>query len=74
MQLALCSTRFAPSPGSLVAHFGGDQAPLNDSDADEDREPFADLDLDLEDLDLDEFRDSDKFDSAVNIDIGAGNL
>jgi hypothetical protein len=47
-------------------HFGGDQSPLNDSDADEDSDPEGDLDLG--DLRLDEFEDSDK------LDIGSSTL
>ena len=41
-------------------HFGGDQSPLNDADADEDFDPEGELDLDI--LGLDEFSDSDKLD------------
>ncbi|MET0125606.1 MAG: hypothetical protein ABW209_08900, partial [Pseudomonas caspiana] len=41
-------------------HFGGDQSPLNDADADEDTDPEGYLDLDV--LGLDEFSDSDKLD------------
>jgi hypothetical protein len=47
-------------------HFGGDQSPLNDADADEDSDPEGDLDLG--DLRLDEFEDSDK------LDIGSSTL
>lgn len=47
-------------------HFGGDQSPLNDSDADEDTESLEELDLG--DLRLDEFADSDK------LDIGSSTL
>jgi len=46
-------------------HFGGDQSPLNDADADEDADPGE---LDLADLGLDEFADSDK------LDIGSSTL
>jgi hypothetical protein len=41
-------------------HFGGDQSPLNDADADEDSDPEGELDL--SDLRLDEFGDTDKND------------
>lgn len=47
-------------------HFGGDQSPLNDSDADEDSDPEGELDL--SDLGLDEFGDADK------LDIGSATL
>jgi hypothetical protein len=47
-------------------HFGGDQSPLNDSDADEDSDPEGELDLG--DLGLDEFADADK------LDIGSSTL
>ena len=47
-------------------HFGGDQSPLNDADADEDRDPEGELDLG--DLGLDEFADADK------LDIGSSTL
>ncbi|HEY0289660.1 MAG TPA: hypothetical protein VGC62_22070 [Pseudomonas sp.] len=47
-------------------HFGGDQSPLNDADADEDSDPEGELDL--SDLGLDEFGDADK------LDIGASTL
>jgi hypothetical protein len=47
-------------------HFGGDQSPLNDSDADEDSDPEGELDL--SDLRLDEFGDADK------LDIGSASL
>jgi len=47
-------------------HFGGDQSPLNDADADEDSDPEGELDLG--DLRLDEFEDSDK------LDIGSSTL
>jgi len=46
-------------------HFGGDQSPLNDADADEDTDPG---DLDLAELGLDEFADADK------LDIGSSTL
>ncbi|MFJ3486236.1 hypothetical protein ACIPL1_22970 [Pseudomonas sp. NPDC090202] len=46
-------------------HFGGDQSPLNDSDADEEDQAGE---LDLSDLGLDEFSDSDK------LDIGSSTL
>ncbi|MDH0745540.1 hypothetical protein N5D61_04155 [Pseudomonas sp. GD03842] len=46
-------------------HFGGDQSPLNDSDADEETDPGE---LDLADLGLDEFADGDK------LDIGSATL
>ena len=48
------------------SHFGGDQSPLNDADADEDRDPEGELDLG--ELRLDEFEDSDK------LDIGSSTL
>jgi hypothetical protein len=47
-------------------HFGGDQSPLNDADADEDSDPEGELDL--SDLRLDEFGDADK------LDIGSASL
>jgi len=53
-------------------HYGGDQSPLNDSDADEDTDPEGDLDL--EELGLDEFIDSDKLDSTVSGDVGSSSL
>ena len=46
-----------------IHHFGGDQSPLNDADADEDRDPEAYLDLDI--LGLDDFVDADKLDPVV---------
>ncbi|WP_268800623.1 hypothetical protein [Pseudomonas huanghezhanensis] len=48
------------------SHFGGDQSPLNDADADEDSDPEGELDL--TDLGLDEFGDADK------LDIGSASL
>lgn len=47
-------------------HFGGDQSPLNDSDADEETTSLDELDLG--DLGLDEFADADK------LDIGSSTL
>jgi hypothetical protein len=57
--------------------FGGDQSPLNDSDADEDDSYGGyggDVDLDLEDLRLEEFSDSDKLDSTHGGDVGSSSL
>lgn len=53
-------------------HFGGDQSPLNDSDADEDTDPEAYLDLDV--LGLDEFSDSDKLDPIFGSDVGSSSV
>ncbi|MEG5263171.1 hypothetical protein TRP66_02580 [Pseudomonas sp. JDS28PS106] len=53
-------------------HFGGDQSPLNDADADEDRDPEAYLDLEI--LGLDEFVDADKLDPSLTGDIGSSTL
>jgi hypothetical protein len=53
-------------------HFGGDQSPLNDADADEDRDPEAYLDLEI--LGLDEFVDADKLDPSLTDDLGSSNL
>ena len=55
-----------------IHHFGGDQSPLNDADADEDRDPEAYLDLDI--LGLDDFVDADKLDPVVTGDIGSSTL
>ncbi|MBC3956835.1 hypothetical protein [Pseudomonas triticifolii] len=55
-----------------VYHFGGDQSPLNDADADEDTDPEAYLDLDI--LGLDDFVDADKLDPLVTGDIGSSTL
>lgn len=55
-----------------VYHFGGDQSPLNDADADEDRDPEGYLDLEI--LGLDEFVDSDKLDPSLTGDIGSSAL
>lgn len=52
--------------------FGGDQSPLNDSDADEDYDPEAYLDLD--ELGLDEFSDSDKLDPIFSSDVGSSSV
>ncbi|MEB0041459.1 MULTISPECIES: hypothetical protein [unclassified Pseudomonas] len=57
--------------------FGGDQSPLNDSDADEDDTYGGyggDVDIDLEDLRLEEFSDSDKLDSTHGGDVGSSSL
>ncbi|WP_297844788.1 hypothetical protein [Pseudomonas sp.] len=57
--------------------FGGDQSPLNDSDADEDDSYGGyggDVELDLEDLRLEEFSDSDKLDSTHGGDVGSSSL
>ncbi|WP_296183870.1 hypothetical protein [Pseudomonas sp. UBA1879] len=59
-------TRIAFFMNEEDPHFGGDQSPLNDADADEDSDPEGDLDLG--DLRLDEFEDSDK------LDIGSSTL
>jgi hypothetical protein len=53
-------------------HFGGDQSPLNDADADEDTDPEGYLDLDV--LGLDEFSDSDKLDPIFGSDVGSSSL
>ncbi|SHM69823.1 hypothetical protein SAMN05216593_102429 [Pseudomonas asturiensis] len=55
-----------------IHHFGGDQSPLNDADADEDSDPEAYLDLDI--LGLDDFVDADKLDPLVTGDIGSSTL
>ena len=55
-----------------IHHFGGDQSPLNDADADEDRDPEAYLDLDI--LGLGDFVDADKLDPVVTGDIGSSTL
>ena len=52
--------------------FGGDQSPLNDSDADEDYDPEGYLDLD--ELGLDEFSDSDKLDPIFSSDVGSSSV
>ncbi|WP_349969304.1 hypothetical protein [Pseudomonas caspiana] len=53
-------------------HFGGDQSPLNDADADEDTDPEGYLDLDV--LGLDEFSDSDKLDPIFSSDVGSSSV
>lgn len=53
-------------------HFGGDQSPLNDADADEDNDPEGYLDLDI--LGLDDFVDADKLDPTITGDIGSATL
>ncbi|HEX8595829.1 MAG TPA: hypothetical protein VF682_21520 [Pseudomonas sp.] len=53
-------------------HFGGDQSPLNDADADEDTDPEGYLDLDV--LGLDEFSDADKLDPIFGNDVGSSSL
>jgi hypothetical protein len=53
-------------------HFGGDQSPLNDSDADDDSDPEGDLDL--EELGLEEFIDAEKLDSTISGDVGSSTL
>jgi hypothetical protein len=53
-------------------HFGGDQSPLNDSDADDDT--GHESDIDLEELGLEEFSDSDKLDSVISVDVGSSTL
>ncbi|AHF67141.1 MULTISPECIES: hypothetical protein [Pseudomonas] len=55
-----------------VQHFGGDQSPLNDADADEDNDPEGYLDLDI--LGLDDFVDADKLDPTITGDIGSSTL
>jgi hypothetical protein len=57
---------FASTEEHEDQHFGGDQSPLNDADADEDSDPEGELDL--SDLRLDEFGDADK------LDIGSASL
>ncbi|WP_397448787.1 hypothetical protein [Pseudomonas sp. NA-150] len=52
--------------------FGGDQSPLNDSDADDDDGYGGELDLDV--LGLDDFIDSDKLDSTISGDVGSSSL
>ena len=56
----------------LAVIFGGDQSPLNDSDADDDDDYGGELDLDV--LGLDDFMDSDKLDSTVSGDVGSSSL
>lgn len=56
----------------LDHHFGGDQSPLNDADADEDNDPEGYLDLDV--LGLDEFSDSDKLDPIFGSDVGSSSI
>ena len=56
----------------LDHHFGGDQSPLNDADADEDNDPEGYLDLDV--LGLDEFSDSDKLDPIFGNDVGSSSI
>lgn len=70
---------FIPAPLArplvLAIHgyrMGGDQSPLNDSDADEDRDPESYLDLEI--LGLDDFVDADKIDPTITGDIGSANL
>ncbi|MBX8539667.1 hypothetical protein K5D51_10215 [Pseudomonas cichorii] len=55
-----------------MQHFGGDQSPLNDADADEDNDPEGYLDLDI--LGLDDFVDADKLDPTITGDIGSATL
>jgi hypothetical protein len=60
-------------PVARIHHqFGGDQSPLNDSDADEDYDPEGYLDLD--ELGLDEFSDSDKLDPIFSSDVGSSSV
>lgn len=53
-------------------YLGGDQSPLNDSDADEDRDPESYLDLEI--LGLDDFVDADKIDPTLTSDIDSAGL
>lgn len=53
-------------------HFGGDQSPLNDADADDETDPEGDLDL--EELRLEEFVDAEKLDSTISGDVGSSSL
>jgi hypothetical protein len=53
-------------------YLGGDQSPLNDSDADEDRDPESYLDLEI--LGLDDFVDADKIDPTLTSDIDSASL
>ncbi|MEN1833095.1 hypothetical protein AAIM60_09445 [Pseudomonas lijiangensis] len=71
MQVSTFATDF-PDVARPVQHFGGDQSPLNDADADEDRDPEGYLDLDI--LGLDDFVDADKLDPTITGDIGSATL
>ncbi|MCD5995473.1 hypothetical protein KDX38_17830 [Pseudomonas sp. CDFA 602] len=75
MQISLLFESTASRTQHLQCHThlsGGDQSPLNDSDADEDRDPEAYLDLDI--LGLDDFVDADKLDPTLTSDIGSSTL
>jgi|GEM_PF-783744 len=61
-----------PTFAGIQHQFGGDQSPLNDSDADEDYDPEGYLDLD--ELGLDEFSDSDKLDPIFSSDVGSSSV
>ncbi|GFM50190.1 hypothetical protein PSCICE_14570 [Pseudomonas cichorii] len=71
MQVSPFATDF-PSVARPAQHFGGDQSPLNDADADEDNDPEGYLDLDI--LGLDDFVDADKLDPTITGDIGFATL
>ncbi|MBX8490758.1 hypothetical protein K5D56_01725 [Pseudomonas cichorii] len=71
MQVSTFATDF-PDVARPVQHFGGDQSPLNDADADEDNDPEGYLDLDI--LGLDDFVDADKLDPTITGDIGSATL
>lgn len=68
----LTQTRWLPFGATSDHHFGGDQSPLNDADADDDLGSIGELDLD--DLGLEEFIDSDKLDSTISGDVGSSSL
>lgn len=72
--LSPLQTHNASSPfvACVNHHFGGDQSPLNDSDADEDTDPEGYLDLDV--LGLEEFSDSDKLDPIFSNDVGSSSV
>ncbi|WP_434677153.1 hypothetical protein J3P77_13565 [Pseudomonas sp. R1-18] len=74
MQTSFISAPIA-RPSVFAIHryqLGGDQSPLNDSDADEDRDPESYLDLEI--LGLDDFVDADKIDPTITGDIGSASL
>jgi len=56
-----------PTFAGIQHQFGGDQSPLNDSDADEDYDPEGYLGLD-------EFSDSDKLDPIFSSDVGSSSV
>jgi hypothetical protein len=74
MQASFISTSLAGPAVFAIhrLHLGGDQSPLNDSDADEDRDPESYLYLEI--LVLDDFADADKIDPTITSDIDSASL